>query len=53
VGERNIGRLPHSEVLRRYEYVGARVFRTDRHGAITVMTDGERIKIKTFLRSEP
>jgi competence protein ComEC len=53
VGERNIGRLPHSEVLKRYEHVGARVFRTDRHGAITVMTDGERIKINTFLRSEP
>jgi competence protein ComEC len=52
VGERNIGRLPHAEVLRRYEHVGARVFRTDRQGAITVITDGEKIEVKTFLRSE-
>ena len=49
VGERNIGRLPHPEVLKRYERLGARVLRTDRHGAITLVTDGERIQIKTFL----
>jgi len=52
-GERNIGRLPHPEVLRRYERLGTKVFRTDRHGAVTVITDGERIEIETFLRSEP
>jgi competence protein ComEC len=52
VGERNIGRLPHPEVLKRYQQLGAKVFRTDRHGAITVITDGEKIEIKTFLRTE-
>jgi competence protein ComEC len=51
-GERNIGRLPHPEVLRRYERMGTRIFRTDKHGAITVVTDGERIEVKTFLENK-
>jgi competence protein ComEC len=50
VGERNIGRLPHSEILKRYERLGAKIFRTDRHGAVTVVTDGENIDVKPFLR---
>ncbi len=49
VGERNIGRLPHPEVLKRYLKLGTHLFRTDRHGAITVITDGEHIEIKPFL----
>jgi competence protein ComEC len=53
VGKRNIGRLPHEEVLRRYEHFGVRVFRTDKHGAITVTTDGKKIQIKTFLSEQP
>jgi competence protein ComEC len=52
VGERNIGRLPHPEVLKRYLRLGSRILRTDKHGAITVMTDGGNIKVKTFLKSE-
>jgi competence protein ComEC len=52
VGERNIARLPHPEVLKRYERLGTKLFRTDRHGAITVITDGERIKIKPFMRDD-
>lgn len=51
-GERNIGRLPHPEVLRRYERLGTRIFRTDKHGAVTVVTDGERIEIETFLKDK-
>ena len=50
VGERNIGRLPHPEVLKRYSQLGISLFRTDRHGAITVVTDGEYIDIKPFLK---
>jgi competence protein ComEC len=49
VGERNIGRLPHPEVLKRYLQVGSKILRTDKHGAITVMTDGETIDVKPFL----
>jgi competence protein ComEC len=48
VGERNIGRLPHPEVLKRYQQVGATLYRTDSQGAITAVTDGENIHIKTF-----
>ena len=52
VGERNIARLPHPDVLKRYEQLGSRVLRTDKHGAITVVTDGEGIEVKTFLKNE-
>jgi competence protein ComEC len=51
VGERNIGRLPHPEVLKRYQQLGSRILRTDKHGAIIVITNGENIEIKTFLKS--
>jgi competence protein ComEC len=49
VGERNIGRLPHPEVLKRYQQLGTTLYRTDVQGAITVNTDGENIDVKTFL----
>ncbi len=49
VGERNIGRLPHPEVLKRYERLGAKIFRTDKHGAITVVTDGDGVKVIPFI----
>ncbi len=49
VGERNIARLPHPDVLKRYERLGITIFRTDRHGAITVVTDGNDIKVRPFL----
>jgi competence protein ComEC len=48
VGERNIGRLPHAEALKRYRQLGAALYRTDVQGAITVVTDGEAVQIKTF-----
>jgi len=52
VGERNIGRLPHPEVLKRYLQLGSEILRTDKHGAITVITDGEKIGVKTFLEGK-
>jgi len=51
-GERTIGRLPHPEVIERYKRLGSKIFRTDKQGAITVITDGEKIEIKTFLKGE-
>ena len=48
-GARSMGRLPHPEVLRRFRDLGCRVYRTDRHGAMTVVTDGERIKIIPYI----
>jgi competence protein ComEC len=51
VGERNIGKLPHPEVLERYKQLGTRIFRTDRQGAITAVTDGEKIEIRPYLKA--
>jgi len=51
VGERNIGHLPNPEVMRRYRLIGSKIFRTDRDGAITVITDGEQVEIKPFMKS--
>jgi competence protein ComEC len=53
VGERNIGRLPHPEVLKRYSQLGIEVYRTDKNGAITVVTDGEKIAIKPHSGASP
>lgn len=40
---------PHEETLQRTEEAGARTFRTDRCGAVTVRTDGKRMLVETFL----
>jgi competence protein ComEC len=53
VGQRNVGRLPNPEVLERYERLGAKIFRTDRHGAITVVTNGDGIKVIPFTNDKP
>lgn len=52
VGERNRARLPHPEVIRRYLQSGSILLRTDRHGGITVTTDGEGMEVKTFSKRE-
>lgn len=46
--ERTKGSLPHPDILKRYEKLGSKVLRTDRDGAITIVTDGENIRVKTF-----
>ena len=35
-------------MLRRYKAIGAAVYRTDEHGAITLDTDGRSLVIRTF-----
>lgn len=40
---------PHEETLQRTEEAGARIFRTDRCGAVTVRTDGKRMIVEKFL----
>jgi competence protein ComEC len=44
-GRSNAFGHPNREVLTRLEQRGTRVFRTDRHGAVTARTDGTRIQI--------
>ena len=36
------------DALRRYKAIGAAVYRTDEHGAITLDTDGRSLVIRTF-----
>ena len=45
-------RLPHPTVLERYESMGAKVFRTDRDGAITFVTNGKDLQVRTFMGKE-
>jgi competence protein ComEC len=47
-GRRNAFGHPHPEVVQRYENRGALVLRTDRDGAVTVSTDGNRLWVSTF-----
>ncbi|HYB20065.1 MAG TPA: DNA internalization-related competence protein ComEC/Rec2, partial [Thermodesulfobacteriota bacterium] len=49
-GARN--RLPHPTVLERYEALGVKIYRSDRDGAITFITDGKALRVKTFRDGE-
>lgn len=49
-GKGTLWPLPHPEVVERYERLGAKLFRTDLHGAITVITDGQQVKVIPFRR---
>jgi hypothetical protein len=52
-GWKNVFRVPHSDVIERYERMQTRVCRTDRDGAITIMTDGTDLKISSFRSGTP
>lgn len=47
VGRRNPYGHPHKRVLGRYKKIKSPVFRTDKHGDITVSTDGKQLFLKT------
>ncbi|MFP3869630.1 MAG: DNA internalization-related competence protein ComEC/Rec2, partial [Syntrophobacteria bacterium] len=49
LGFANPFHLPASRVRKRYRNLGVRTCRTDRHGAITIRTDGHDIQVETFL----
>ncbi len=44
--------LPHPQVIERFERMGVAVYRTDRHGAIRLATDGRRLTIEPFMPGE-
>ncbi len=50
VGARNPFRHPTPEALARLEAAGARIYRTDRDGAIVIETDGMRLWITRWAR---
>jgi len=41
--------LPNPHIVKRYESMGTKIYRTDRDGAISFVTDGKEIKVRTFL----
>ena len=41
---------PHPEVLARWQAAGAQVFTTGERGMVTVSTDGDDLKVETFVR---
>jgi competence protein ComEC len=51
-GKSNIFHHPHPLVLQRYNEAGVRVFRTDRDGAITFITDGNKLNIVPFVKKD-
>ncbi len=52
-GLKNVFRVPHPDVIRRFELMQSRVCRTDRDGAVTVMTDGNDLKTTVFRSGIP
>lgn len=43
---------PHKELLSRLEEKNVQFYCTEKHGAITITTDGENMHIKTFLQEK-
>jgi competence protein ComEC len=52
VGENNPFGHPNADVIQRIQTEGARLYRTDRDGAITILTDGNQMEVRTFLASD-
>jgi competence protein ComEC len=51
-GWKNRYRMPHPEVIGRLEALGARIWRTDWHGAITVTIDADGVAVTPFLAAD-
>ncbi len=53
VGRRNRYGFPHPEVEARYRALGSECWRTDLDGAVTVESDGQDVRLVSFLSREP
>ena len=40
---------PHPVVVERYRTIGAQIFRTDKHGAVTLRTDGQSVWMQPYI----
>jgi len=49
VGANNRFGHPHPEVVQRLEQSGAKIYRTDHHGAVVFTTDGVRLTVSHFI----
>ena len=49
-GSNNVFHHPHPSTIQRYKDSGIEIYRTDRDGATSITTDGNKLKISTFLR---
>jgi len=49
VGETNPFGHPHPEVIGRLRAAGVRVLRTDRNGAVTVLSDGQKLEMRSYI----
>ncbi|MHB8769675.1 MAG: ComEC/Rec2 family competence protein [Syntrophales bacterium] len=47
-GVDNVFRVPHPDVMRRLAQSCSHIYRTDRDGAVTIETDGEDLRVRTF-----
>ena len=49
-GKANVFHHPHPSTLQRYNDAGVNTFRTDINGAVTLTTDGNDLRISTFIK---
>jgi competence protein ComEC len=52
VGWRNRFKFPHPRVVERYRRRGVELLRTDQHGAMVFVTDGNRLSVTTYLKQD-
>ena len=52
-GTDNIYNVPHPDVLNRYSMMGTKIFRTDKNGAVSIITNGKNMVPIVFRQSEP
>jgi competence protein ComEC len=52
-GTDNIYNVPHPDVLNRYSTMGTKIFRTDKNGAVSIITNGKNMVPIVFRESKP
>jgi competence protein ComEC len=50
VGWKNRFQHPHPQILERYRQSGVKLYRTDRQGAVQFVTDGNNLRVSSYLK---